>query len=59
MNKSNRDAEELLELFEPLFGFRVSYKAVERLYSDEEVELVLYNLFNLLLRDEGVSGNFA
>lgn len=33
MNKSSRDTEELLELFEPLFGFKVSYKAVERLYS--------------------------
>ena len=59
MNKSNRDTEELLELFEPLFGFKVSYKAVERLYSDEELELVLYNLIELLLHDEGVSGSFA
>ncbi len=30
MNKSNRDVEELLELFEPLFGFKVSYKTIER-----------------------------
>jgi len=59
MNKSNRDTEELLELFEPLFGFKVSYKSVERLYSDEEVELALYNLLRLLLREEGVSGSFA
>ena len=59
MNKSNRDMEEVLELFEPLFGFKVSYKTVERLYSDEEVELVLYNLLRLLLQEEGVSGSFA
>jgi len=59
MNKSNRDVEEILELFGPLFGFRVSYKYVERLYSDEEIRLVLHNLFVLLLRDEGISGNFA
>jgi transposase len=59
MNKSNRDVEDLLELFEPLFGFKVSYKSIERLYSDEEVKLVLHNLFLLLLRDEGVSGDFA
>ena len=32
MNRSNRDVEELLELFEPLFGFKVSYKTIERLY---------------------------
>jgi transposase len=59
MNKSNRDVEELLELFEPLFGFKVSYKSIERLYSDEEVKMVLHNLLILLLQDEGVSGNFS
>lgn len=59
MDKSNRDVEDLLELFEPLFGFKVSYKSIERLYSDEEVKLVLHNLFILLLQDEGVSGDFA
>jgi CRISPR/Cas system CSM-associated protein Csm2 small subunit len=59
MNKSNRDVEELLELFEPLFGFKVSYKSIERLYSDGEVRLALHNLFILLLRDEGVSGEFS
>ena len=42
-----------------LFGFEVSYKSVERLYSDEEVKLALHNLFLLLLEDEGVSGDFA
>jgi len=59
MNKSNRDVEELLELFEPLFGFKVSYKYIERLYSDEEVRLALHNLFILLLREESISGEFA
>ncbi len=46
-------------MFEPLFGFKVSYKTIERLYSDEEVKLALHNLFILLLKDEGVSGEFA
>jgi transposase len=59
INKSNRDVEELLELFEPLFGIRVSYKTIERLYSDEEVRMALHNLFILLLKDEGVSGEFS
>jgi len=59
MNKSNRDVEELLELFKPLFGVSMSYKSVERLYSDEEVKSVLHNLFMLLLKDEGISGNFS
>jgi len=59
LNKSNRDVEELLVLFEPLFGFQVSYKSIERLYSDPEVRLALHNLFILLLQDEGVSGDYA
>ena len=59
MNKSNRDAEDLLEMFEPLFGVTVSYKYIERLYSDEEVKTVLHNLCILLLREEGVSDDFS
>ncbi len=59
MNKSNRDVEELLELFEPLFGIKVSYKTIERLYSDEEVKIALHNLFILLLKDESISGEFS
>ncbi|RLJ01010.1 MAG: hypothetical protein DRP06_00430 [Candidatus Aenigmatarchaeota archaeon] len=57
MNKSNRDVEDILELFEPFFGISVSYKTIERLYSDEEVKLVLHNLFILLLKDENLSGD--
>jgi len=59
MNKSNRDMEDLLVFFEPLFGIKVSYKSIERLYSDPEVKTVLHNLFILLLRDEGVSGDLS
>ena len=59
MNKSNRDVEDLLEMFGPLFGVTVSYKYIERLYSDEEVKTVLHNLFILLLRDEDISGDFS
>lgn len=59
MNKSNRDVEDLLGMFEPLFGVTVSYKSIERLYSDEEVKTVLHNLFILLLKEEGVSGDFS
>jgi len=59
MNKSNRNMEDLLVFFEPLFGIKVSYKSIERLYSDPEVKTVLHNLFILLLRDEGVSGDLS
>jgi len=37
----------------------VSYKSIERLYSDEEVKAALHNLFILLLKEEGTSGHFA
>jgi len=57
--KSNRGVEEALEAFQPLFGFEVSYKTIERLYSDEEVKAALHNLFIFLIQEEGVSGNFS
>jgi len=59
MSKSNRDVEDLLELFGPLFEISVSYKSVERLYSDEEVKVTIHNLFILLLNDEELNGDVA
>jgi transposase len=59
LSKSNRYAEESLGYFQPLFGVDVSYKYIERLYSDPEVKLALHNLFVLLLKDEAVSGDLA
>jgi transposase len=57
--KSNRGVEEALECFQPLFGVDVSYKYIERLYSDPEVKLALHNVFVLLLKEEGASGDLA
>ncbi|PKL46917.1 MAG: ISNCY family transposase [Nitrospira bacterium HGW-Nitrospira-1] len=59
MDKSNRDMEYMLNIFGPLFDVDVSYKYIERLYSDEEVEMTLHNLLILLLQNESVSGNFS
>ncbi len=59
MNKSNRDIEDILVLFQPIFGVQVNYKYIERLYSDLEVKLVLHNLFLLLLKDEPISGELS
>jgi transposase len=59
VNKSNRNAKESLQYFQPLFGVDVSYKYIERLYSDPEVKLALHNLFVLLLKEEGTSGDLA
>ena len=59
LNKSNRGMEEALEFFQPLFGVDVSYKYIERLYSDQEVKLALHNVFVLLLKEEGTTGDLA
>ena len=59
MDKSNRDVEDMLVMFAPLFGVTANYKYIERLYSDEQVKTVLHNLFILLLRDEGMSGDLS
>ncbi|NOX72055.1 MAG: hypothetical protein GXO64_05180, partial [Candidatus Micrarchaeota archaeon] len=59
MRKSNMDMEEILILLKPLFNISISYKIIERLYSDDEVRMALHNLFVLLLEDEGVSGNIS
>lgn len=49
INKSNREMEMLCLLFSTLTGVNVSYKTIERLYSDSEVELGLYNLQSLFM----------
>ena len=51
MNKS-KGVEELLELFELLFGFKVSYN-IERLYSDEEVKMALLLDFGTMFSQSG------
>lgn len=56
---SNRYCEASLEFFQPFFKFKVNYKYIERLYSDEMVKLVLHNVFFSLICFEGISGKFA
>lgn len=54
-DKSNRNMEAMLDLFCLLSNIEVSYKSIERLYSDPEVDLALYNLHVLILKKKGVS----
>jgi len=54
VDKSNRNLEAMMDLFSLLTGFDVSYKTVERLYSDPEVDLALHNLHVLILKRRGV-----
>lgn len=52
--KSNREMAIMLTLFSMLIDVDVSYKTIERLYSDEEVVLVLHNLHHLILTRKNI-----
>ncbi len=54
-DRSNRNMASMLDLFSLLSGIDVSYKTVERLYSDPEVEMALHNLHMLILKKKGVN----
>jgi len=54
VGKSNREMSVMVAIFSALSGIDVSYKTVERLYSDEEVLMVLHNMHSLLLKRKGV-----
>ena len=53
-DQSNRKMAGSLWLYSLLSGIEVSYKTVERLYSDPDVALALENLHVLMLRRRGV-----
>ncbi len=52
--KGNRKTADTLELFSMLGGTDISYKTIERLYSDEFLQLALFNLLILSLKKRGV-----
>lgn len=52
--KSNRMMAYTTKLFSLLTGIDRSYKTIERLYSDHEVEAALFNLWILVLKKKGV-----
>ena len=54
VGKSNRMMAYMIDIFSMMNRVDVSYKSVERLYSDEEVYLSLSNLFALLLKKKGI-----
>ncbi len=54
ISKSNRNMSAMFVLFSLLSDIDVSYKSVERLYSDPEVIAVLHNLHALILKKKGV-----
>lgn len=54
VGKSNRSMAAMFVIFSLLSDIDVSYKTVERFYSDSEVIAVLYNLHMLILKKKGV-----
>ena len=54
-DKSNRNMASMIDLFSLLSGIDGSYKTVERLYSDSEVDMALHNLHVLILKKKGVN----
>jgi transposase len=54
IGKSNRNMSNMLALFMWLTNIDISYKTIERLYSDPEVIFALHNLHVLTLKKKGV-----
>lgn len=54
IGKSNRNMAAMFVVFSLLSDIDVSYKTVERFYSDPEVIVALHNLHTLLLKKKGV-----
>lgn len=54
IGKSNREMSLMLIIFSWLNDIDVSYKTIERLYSDQEVILVLHNLHIIMLKKKGI-----
>ncbi len=52
--KSNRNMAGMMVIFNWLTGIDISYKTIERLYSDLLVQMALYNLHILILKKKGI-----
>ena len=52
--KGNRKTANMLGLYSLLGGTDISYKTIERLYSDKVLELALFNLLTISLKKRGI-----
>ena len=59
VGESNRMFANMLDIFSMLSGIDVSYKTIERLYSDDEVIIAVHNLHVLILNGKGVKNSDA
>lgn len=53
VGESNRMFANMLVIFSMISGIDVSYKTIERLYSDDEVIIAIHNLHVLILKKKG------
>ena len=54
IDKSNRNMAYMIDIFCLITGIDISYKTIERLYSNEELKLALYNLHELLIKKKDI-----
>ncbi len=59
VGESNRMFANMLAIFSMLSGIDVSYKTIERLYSDDETLIAIHNLHVLILKKKGVKNSDA
>ena len=59
VGESNRMFANMLVIFSMISGIDVSYKTIERLYSDDEVIIAIHNLHVLILGKRGVTSSRA
>jgi len=49
-NLSNRETANFLSFFTMMTGIEASYKTVERAYSDDQVQMIIHNMFMILVK---------
>ena len=59
VGESNRMFANMLAILSMLSGIDVSYKTVEKLYSDDEVIMAIHNLHVLILKRKGIAKSDA
>ena len=57
--ESNRMFANMLDIFSMLSGVDISYKTIERLYSDDEVIIAIHNLHALILKRKKIANSDA
>ena len=59
MQRSNREMSEMLILFAYLQNIDISYKTIERLYDDERIKIILFNMNSLIHKELNLTSSNA